>query len=343
MTDRESVSAATGTASGPATAWRPGTFALRDAWFPVAHSRDVGSGVSRRFVHGEPFYLRRGSDGVFAQERGSKATTGRTIKPVLERYGYVWVWYGDPDNADPQLIPDIPFLHPEKAQPAYAIGTAYFDCTYELLLENILDLTHIDYIHNVYSGDAEEAEEDDVSFTATSETVTMIRKTRKRPTSRYQREVLGVEAPFQNQTAFTHIFIRSGMCFLHSHYSHAPSMPLMQSNTPETTRLTRANFAFGTQQTDNAAFRRQWPATAAMVAEQDNSVLAPQNPRYVDAPEGADRSTRFDSAGLEFRKRYNALVERQKEGDFSYLSDAEDGADIAEILKVRRPTRRRRR
>ena len=110
----------------------------------------------------------------------------------------------------------------------------------------------------------------------------------------------------------------------------------MQSNTPESSRLTRANFAFGTQQTDNPEFRRQWPATAAMVADQDNSVLKPQNPRYVDTPGGVDLSTRFDSAGLEFRKRYSALVERQKRGDFAYLSDAEDGADIAEILKVKR-------
>ncbi len=321
-------------------AWRPGTFALRDAWFPVAHSRDIGAGDSLRFVHGQAFCLRRGSDGVFAEDRRPDAQasgSGAAQRvPAIERYGYVWVWFGDRDNADPGLIPDIPFLHPNKPQPAYATGTAFFDCTYELLLENILDLTHIDYIHNVYSGDAEDAESDDVEFMATSETVTMIRTTRKRPTSRYQREVLGVEAPYQDQSAFTHIFIRSGMCFLHSHYSNAPSMPLMQSNTPESSRLTRANFAFGTQQTDDPAFRRQWPATAAMVAAQDNSVLAPQNPRYVDAPEGADLSTRFDAAGLEFRKRYNALVERQKRGDFSYLSDAEDGSDIAEILKVKR-------
>jgi len=321
---------------GIAGAWRPGTFALRDAWFPVAHSRDISAALSLRLVHGQAFCLRRGSDGVFAQHRETDGTQAGLRVPAVERYGYIWVWYGDRDNADPALIPDIPFLHPKKAQPAYATGVAYFDCTYELLLENILDLTHIDYIHNVYSGDAEDAEADDVEFMATSESVTMIRTTRKRPTSRYQREVLGVEAPYQDQSAFTHVLIRSGMCFLHSHYSNAPSMPLMQSNTPESSRLTRANFAFGTQQTDNLEFRRQWPGTAAMVAAQDNSVLAPQNPRYVNSPEGADRSTRFDSAGLEFRKRYNALVERQKRGDFSYLSDAEDGRDIAEILKVKR-------
>src|SRR3546814_18589802 len=85
----------------------------------------------------------------------------------------------------------------------------------------------------------------------------MIRTVKKRPTSRYQRDVLGVSEPYQDQTAFTHVFIRSGVCFLHSHYSSAPSMPLMQSNTPESRILTRANFAFGIQQTDDARFARE--------------------------------------------------------------------------------------
>src|SRR3546814_4644525 len=109
----------------------------------------------------------------------------------------------------------------------------------------------------------------------------MIRTVKKRPTSRYQRDVLGVSEPYQDQTAFTHVFIRSGVCFLHSHYSSAPSMPLMQSNTPESRILTRANFAFGIQQTDDARFAREWPRTATIIGQQDESVLNPQNTRYL--------------------------------------------------------------
>src|SRR3546814_17219202 len=100
------------------------------------------------------------------------------------------------------------------------------------------------------TGAAEHAEEDTITFQSTSETVTMIRTVKGRLTSRFQREVLDVKETHQDQTVLTHIFIRSGVCFLHSHYSTAPSIPLMQSITPESRTLTRAHFAFGIEQTD---------------------------------------------------------------------------------------------
>src|SRR3546814_6019218 len=149
----------------------------------------------------------------------------------------------------------------------------------------------------------------------------MIRTVKKRPTSRYQRDVLGVSEPYQDQTAFTHVFIRSGVCFLHSHYSSAPSMPLMQSNTPESRILTRANFAFGIQQTDDARFAREWPRTATIIGQQDESVLNPQNTRYLMKASQRDFSTRFDAAGLHYRQRNTDMCARQKQGDTASLSD----------------------
>jgi len=319
--------------------WRPGDHVLRDAWFPVAHTADARRKPVLRLVHSLPYYIWLTDDGWRAE---SHHPANRTSKdrifsyPIVERYGHVWVWYGENDNADPDLIPDVPFLRRDRPQPAHARGVNFFHCTYELVLENILDLTHIDFVHGSMTGAAEHAEEDNVTFQSTSETVTMIRTVKGRLTSRFQREVLGVEEKFQDQTVFTHIFIRSGVCFLHSHYSTAPSIPLMQSNTPESRTLTRANFAFGIEQTDNLQFRRAWPATAPIIAGQDESVLNPQNPRYFGRPPRRDRSTRFDSAGLHYRERQAELVARQKQGDFGYGRDYREGTDIASILKVKR-------
>jgi phenylpropionate dioxygenase-like ring-hydroxylating dioxygenase large terminal subunit len=241
------------------------------------------------------------------------------------------------NNADPALLPDIPFLPRTRVQPRYSWGVNFFHCTYELVLENILDLTHIDFVHGSYAGSAETAEEDSIRFESTSETVTMIRTIKKRPTSAYQRDVLGVTAKYQDQRAYTHVFIRSGICFLHTHYSDAPSIPLMQSNTPESRTLTRANYCFGIQQTSDRNYARAWPRTASVIAKQDESVLNPQNPRYLGQPPRGDRSTRFDAAGLHYRTRHMALIERQKQGDFSYQADIADGSNIADILRVSRP------
>jgi phenylpropionate dioxygenase-like ring-hydroxylating dioxygenase large terminal subunit len=325
-------------------AYNPGTSSLQDAWFPVAHSPDVQGEPHLRLVHSRKFFIWRDGANVRAADyhpnttrRGeiTPFTNSKGEYPLVERYGHVWVWYGDARRADPAYLPDIPFLPLNQAQPDFARGVNFFHCTYELVLENILDLTHIDFVHGAYAGTSD-SEDDTIRFESTSETVTMIRTIRGRPTSKYQREVLGVTEPFQDMTAFTHVFIRSGVCFLHSHYSSAPSIPLMQSNTPESRTLTRANFVFGIQQTDHPDYAQAWPKTASIIAQQDEAVLSPQNPRYLGQPPRGDCSTRFDAAGLNFRTRYSALVERQARGDFSYLPDIKDGSDIAEILKVKR-------
>lgn len=333
-------------APGRQQAWEPGKHILQDAWFPVAHSANIGDRPVRRYVHSQVIFLWRQRGQLQASEfhpsqaadKSSKAgyfTAGTGYYPVVDRYGYAWVWYGNPDNAEFELIPDIPFISPTRGAPAYASLNNYFHCSYELVLENILDLTHIDFVHGNFGG-THEAEEDAISVESTSETVTMIRTTKKKPTSEYQKNVLGIRARYQDVTFFTHVFIRSGLCFLHAHYTDAPSMPLMQNNTPESRFLTRVDSTFGVEQCDDPVYRKSWPLTGPLVAAQDEAMLNPQNPRYLLAEPARDLNTRFDTAGLLFRRRYMALVERQNKGDLSYMADLADGSDIAEVLNVKR-------
>ena len=93
--------------------FQPAKFALRDTWFPLFHARDVGRRPSRRAMHGRPVVAWRqdGSlqvsenmpDAPKARRRASEFTGGTGMYPAIERYGYVWVWYGDPENASPEL------------------------------------------------------------------------------------------------------------------------------------------------------------------------------------------------------------------------------------------------
>jgi phenylpropionate dioxygenase-like ring-hydroxylating dioxygenase large terminal subunit len=59
---------------------------------------------------------------------------------------------GDPRKADPSLIPAIDFLIPEK----WAVGTGVtvVNCNYQLETDNILDLSHIEFLHPMFSSDA---------------------------------------------------------------------------------------------------------------------------------------------------------------------------------------------
>ncbi len=65
---------------------------------------------------------------------------------VCERHTAFWVWLGEPDRAAEHTIPDLSFIDavPPLARIASYLPTA---ANYELLTDNILDLSHADYLH----------------------------------------------------------------------------------------------------------------------------------------------------------------------------------------------------
>lgn len=63
-----------------------------------------------------------------------------------ETNGMIWWWAGEPGTADASLIPDCSQIvgAPRDATVRGYLPTA---CHYQLLVDNILDLTHADYLH----------------------------------------------------------------------------------------------------------------------------------------------------------------------------------------------------
>ena len=70
--------------------------------------------------------------------------------PTMERYGIIWFWPGDAAAADPALLPRIEFLE----DPDYSIvkGLLHVRGHYELVVDNLLDLSHAAYIHPQFAG-----------------------------------------------------------------------------------------------------------------------------------------------------------------------------------------------
>lgn len=72
--------------------------------------------------------------------------------PVMERYGAVWIWMGDSDRADPDLLPVFDFMDKNSF---YVAGRyLVINANYELETDNILDLSHIEYLHPLFSSPA---------------------------------------------------------------------------------------------------------------------------------------------------------------------------------------------
>ena len=65
--------------------------------------------------------------------------------PVVERYGFVWVWPGQANKASEDLIPKFEFF--DNPQWAYGGGLYHIACDYRLMVDNLMDLTHETYVH----------------------------------------------------------------------------------------------------------------------------------------------------------------------------------------------------
>jgi phenylpropionate dioxygenase-like ring-hydroxylating dioxygenase large terminal subunit len=68
--------------------------------------------------------------------------------PLAERSGLLWFWPGDPALADPAAIIEIDRL----VNPAYAVirGTMRVEAGYQLLVDNLLDLSHTQFLHAAF-------------------------------------------------------------------------------------------------------------------------------------------------------------------------------------------------
>lgn len=64
---------------------------------------------------------------------------------VEERYGFIWVWPGDFEKADPASIHHLEWA--ESSDWAYGGGLFHIGCDYRLMIDNLMDLTHETYVH----------------------------------------------------------------------------------------------------------------------------------------------------------------------------------------------------
>jgi len=171
---------------------------LKNAWYPIIWSKDLTGELLARTVLNESLVFFRAPNGRVAAledrcchraaplSRGKLVgdhlqcgyhglkfdTTGRCVEipgqktapagaqvrsyPVCEKWSAVWVWMGEPALADISRIPDLPWLD----DPAWATAPGYLriDANYQLVIDNLLDLTHLCYLHvKTLAGDPREA------------------------------------------------------------------------------------------------------------------------------------------------------------------------------------------
>ncbi|NIB43382.1 aromatic ring-hydroxylating dioxygenase subunit alpha [Pseudomaricurvus alkylphenolicus] len=114
--------------------------------------------------------LKMDSDGKPAAMPGQRTDRFPCIRsyPVVERYGFVWVWTGKADQADASSIPVLKWA--DSPDWGYGGGLYHIQCDYRLMIDNLMDLTHETYVHSTSIGQ-KEIDEAPVSTVVDGETV----------------------------------------------------------------------------------------------------------------------------------------------------------------------------
>lgn len=160
---------------------------LRNRWYVAARAQELEKGPVGRTIMDEPIVLFRGEGGrVSALEDAcahrymplshgkvqdgriqcpyhgliydssgacvlvpgqTRVPPGAAVRafPVVEKWRYVWIWMGDPALADEATIPDYHW----NDDPDWVAVDGYFYVrgSYRLLIDNLLDLSHVAYVH----------------------------------------------------------------------------------------------------------------------------------------------------------------------------------------------------
>lgn len=91
--------------------------------------------------------LRFGSDGRCVRNPHGPAPGAARIQayPVAEKLGMIWIWMGDPARADTALLPENADREDERFD--WVQGYLHVEGNYQLVIDNLLDLTHVEFLH----------------------------------------------------------------------------------------------------------------------------------------------------------------------------------------------------
>ena len=119
---------------------------------PLTKGKLIGDAVQCGY-HGFTFDATGACIAIPGQDR-VPASIGVRSYPVCERHRYVWIWMGEKEKADPALIPDFCY----NDDPSWAaVGTClHVEANYLLLVENLIDLSHVAFVHSSTIGSTED-------------------------------------------------------------------------------------------------------------------------------------------------------------------------------------------
>ena len=324
---------------------------VRNAWYAAAWSEEIGRELVERWICGLPivFYRREdgtavalegtcphrqfplalgrlkgdnlecgyhgitfGCDGACAHVPGEqKAPAAMRVRafPLHERGGLIWLYAGDPGTADAAKISEEWLGTPGWTS---VHGTKIVEARAELLIENLMDLSHEAFLHPETIGNSSVAETPIV----TEVTPDRVRATRIMknipPPAMFAK--FGVSPRIdRKQIAEFHppgmVLTHAGAISLDSGYATL-NFVVIHCITPETATRTRYNWAVARDYAlEDPAVSAAWQTGTSAIFDQDVAALGAQEARLQRLPaDHIELSIPGDAAALAARKLVKNLA-----------------------------------
>jgi phenylpropionate dioxygenase-like ring-hydroxylating dioxygenase large terminal subunit len=231
--------------------------------------------------------------------------------PLKEKFGWVWIWMGEPANADPELIPNWWWAdHPQWAfsRP----DMIHVKCNYQLVSDNVLDVTHLAYVHASSIGASSITE-----FPATTEReerlVRLTRWIRDRPPPPLYKKAGGFPGNVERWQIVEHVPPCFSVNFAGCQDAERKiDLMALSAPTPETARTTHYFFGFVRNfGLDDPGMKKIFAEEFVSVFREDIPVLEAQQ-RNLDLRPGAPGiDIAVDAAPMAARRMLQAMIAAQ--------------------------------
>jgi phenylpropionate dioxygenase-like ring-hydroxylating dioxygenase large terminal subunit len=127
--------------------------------FPLGEGTLVGDNIQCPY-HGFTYAPDGQNVRIPSQDRPSNKCSIKSF-PVVEKWRWIWIWMGDPALADPELIPCHEEIGlEEENNNSDEVRHVEVEARYQLLHDNLMDLSHVGFLHkNTLGGGSEAAAE----------------------------------------------------------------------------------------------------------------------------------------------------------------------------------------
>jgi phenylpropionate dioxygenase-like ring-hydroxylating dioxygenase large terminal subunit len=231
--------------------------------------------------------------------------------PVVERDAMIWVWVGDGAKADATRIPSYPYHH----DPAWVWtrDTLEVKAHWQLLTDNLLDLSHLQYVHRkTIGGNPQEDAQAKLSARRDGDRVLVARWLLDLPAPPFHKQMCGFAGHIDR---WQEIEFRPGFIQFYSGATDANTgayegrreggmhLRHLHCITPETETRTRYLFSVAHNfRIDDAALTQRMHQLAVATFLEDQALLEVQQKRLAEDPDRTLLDTRNDLGTVHARR-----------------------------------------